>query len=1207
MSQGNGRGNNGTPPPRQSATPSPGQRRRSPSRGRNRVRRNGGEIVVQQVVREIGGGSGTNLSFPMLTRSNYTNWAMVMEVNLQAASLWEAIEGETVPRREDKQELAALLRSTPSEMHCMLVGKGSAKGAWEAIRLQYQGNDRVRRLRTEFETVTFKANERIDEFAMRISNIASTLRSLGDSVNEEKVVRKSLSVVPTRFVQIAFSIETLLDPATLTVEEVVGHLQAVQERLDDDQGGISSGQLLLTEEQWEARKRQPRGGRTSGKGDGPGNGRLRNGRKGGQPQQQTALTQGSGNNIGRNNCRYCGKKGHWARECRKKQRDEAAAAAPPATANLVQAEEDEGPGLMKACVEEVLECPENTMTRTGGQVFLNEERAIVTPAHDDDQGGEVWFLDTGATNHMTGSIDAFAELDRSVTGKVRFTDNSVVDIHGRGTVVFAIDGGDHRAFTEVFFILALKSSVVSLVQIDESWYDIQILRGILSVRDQRNCLLMKVQRSANRLYKLRFTPVRPVCLAMGHVSDAWRWHARLGHLHFDGLQRMARGGLVRGLPHIEHADELCQACLAGKQRRLPFRQKAHYRAQKPLELVHGDLCGSITPSTPGGRRYILLLIDDHSRYMWVELLASKDEAARAIVKFQAAAEVECGHKLRVLRTNRGGEFTSATFYEHCTESGVQRHLTAPYTPQQNGIVERRNQTVLGMARSMLKAKRVPNIFWGEAVLTAVFILNRCFTRSVDGMTPYEAWHGKSPDVRFLRVFGCVGHIKVACPHLQKLDDRSTPMVFIGYETGSKAYRMYDPVSKCLHVSRDVIFDEEARWNWEAPGEAPASSSFTVEYPVYVTHAATSTTTRSRNTTPASSRVAVTPSGTPSLAQQKLLTMTPSKDAEIPPSGSTQVRFVTPPSAQSSLFDAQDSATAPHRFRLVDDLLGAPAGTPQLAEQFFDDEVLHLVAGEEPTSFGEAEREDCWRRVMLDELQSIDDNNTWTLTSLPPGHRAISLKWVFKVKKNEHGHIVKHKARLVAKGYVQRQGVDFEEVFAPVARLESVRLILALAAHRGWEVHHMDVKSAFLNGDLEEEVYVSQPPGFITDGHEHGVYKLHKALYGLRQAPRAWNAKLDASLASLGFTRSVTEHGVYARGTGNALLIVGVYVDDLVITGAEQREVHCFKEEMKRLFSMSDLGLLRYYLGLEVKQERGRTLITEAAYASKLLDKAGMAG
>jgi hypothetical protein len=235
---------------------------------------------------------------------------------------------------------------------------------------------------------------------------------------------------------------------------------------------------------------------------------------------------------------------------------------------------------------------------------------------------------------------------------------------------------------------------------------------------------------------------------------------------------------------------------------------------------------------------VLLLIDDRSRYMWVELLKTKDEAARAIVKFQAAAEVECGHKLHVLRTDRGAEFTSATFYEHYVESGVQRHLTAPYPPQQNEVVERRNQTVLGMARSMLKGKQVSNLFWGEAVLTAVFILNRSFTRSIDGMTPYEAWHDTKPDVRFLRVFGCVGHVKNVRPHLQKLDDRSVPMVLVGYEVGSKAYRMYEPSTKCLHVSRDVVFDEEACWNWEEPGEPPASSSFTVEYHSYVDRATT---------------------------------------------------------------------------------------------------------------------------------------------------------------------------------------------------------------------------------------------------------------------------------------------------------------------------------------------------------------------------------
>jgi hypothetical protein len=215
--------------------------------------------------------------------------------------------------------------------------------------------------------------------------------------------------------------------------------------------------------------------------------------------------------------------------------------------------------------------------------------------------------------------------------------------------------------------------------------------------------------------------------------------------------------------------------------------------------------------------------------------------------------------------------------------------------------------------------------------------------------------------------------------------------------------------------------------------------------------------------------------------------------------------------------------------------------------------------------------------------------------------------VYKVKKDPAGHVVKYKARLVAKGYSQRQGVDYDEVFAPVARMETVRLLLALAAHRGWAVHHMDVKSAFLNGDLQEEVYVRQPPGFIDDENQHGVLRLRKALYGLRQAPRAWNAKLDATLNSLGFERSPLEHAVYRRNTSASTLIVGVYVDDLVITGSNGGVIEAFKEEMKRKFAMSDLGLLSYYLGIEVDQRDDCITLCQSAYIAKILKAAGMAG
>jgi hypothetical protein len=262
-------------------------------------------------------------------------------------------------------------------------------------------------------------------------------------------------------------------------------------------------------------------------------------------------------------------------------------------------------------------------------------------------------------------------------------------------------------------------------------------------------------------------------------------------------------------------------------------------------------------------------------------------------------------------------------------------------------------------------------------------------------------------------------------------------------------------------------------------------------------------------------------------------------------------------------------------------------------------------GDEPATAEEALKTEEWRAAMMEELGSIKENKTWSFVDLPWGQKAISLKWVFKLKHDEHGDVVKHKARLVEKGYVQRQGIDFDEVFAPVTRMESVRVMIILAAHLNWSVHHMDVKSAFLNGDLEEEVYVSQPPGFIVKGQEQKVYKLHKALYGLRQAPRAWNSKLDIVLHELGFSKCKTEYELYIRVKNKMRLIVGVYVKDLIIMGESDQELNLFKNEMKKVFQMCDLGALSYYLGIKVKQGDQGIGLSQCAYATKLLEKEGM--
>ncbi|KAK3133758.1 hypothetical protein QOZ80_6AG0540590 [Eleusine coracana subsp. coracana] len=590
---------------------------------------------------------------------------------------------------------------------------------------------------------------------------------------------------------------------------------------------------------------------------------------------------------------------------------------------------------------------------------------------------------------------------------------------GRGSVEFKCLNGVHRTLTGVYFIPKLKNNIINLGQLDERGCKVVIEDGVLRVRDRTQRLLMRVPRDKNRLYTIKLNLKQATCLVAKHEDDAWLWHGRFGHIGFDALATLGRKEMVHGLPKIERGGELCDSYLTGKQWRHAFPQKAKYCADGLLDLVHGDLCGPNTPATHGGRHYFLLLVDDYSRYMWLRLLTSKDELARAIMEFHARVEAETGRKLK--------------------------------------------------------------------------------------------------------------------PHLGKLEDGSTRMVFIGYEPWSKAYHLYDPVGKKVHVSRDVVFDEGASWDWTmvSGGAGAASSSnpavfeFTVE------------------------QEEIAERGGADRAMQD------EEEPHTPLGGGAEPGSpASPASSGSSL-----------RFRPVQDSVD-DAPIPGLAA--LGQQRLLMVSAEEPSTFSAAEQDPNWRKAMIEEMQSIEENHTWELVDPPTNCRPIGLKRVYKIKRDAGGKLVKHKARLVAKGYVQREGVDFEEVFAPVARMESVRLVLALAAKKSWLVHHMDVKSAFLNGELAEEVFAQQRPGFIVDEKEHKELRLRKAL------------------------------------SGRAPLIVGVYVDDLIITDGDKRDINAFKKEMTSLFRMSDLGLLSYYLGIEVKQGKDGIRLCQSAYVQKLLEKGGMA-
>jgi hypothetical protein len=432
----------------------------------------------------------------------------------------------------------------------------------------------------------------------------------------------------------------------------------------------------------------------------------------------------------------------------------------------------------------------------------------------------------GLESHA-GSRAVFSSIDDGTMGTVRFADGSVVRIEGIGTVLCEFKNGEHRAFTNVYFIPRLITSIISVGQLDEEGYEVLIKCGVMTLRHEDQRLLAKISRSLGKLYRLKLLIVQLVCLYARAGEDAWRWHARFGHINFKSLWEMAAASHVQGMPALEQIDQLCEACLAGKLRCASFPQSVTHRATRSMELLHGDIYGPINPTTPSGNRYFLLLVDDYSRYMWIALLPSKDRAVAAIKHIQAVAEKKSGNSLGALRIDHGGEFTATHFTEYYVELDVRRELTSPYSPQQNGVVEKRNQTVMVVARCMMKAKCLPRIFWGEAVNCVVYLLNRAASKSIEGKTPYELWTGSKPAVNHLRTFGCVAHVKNNTPNLKKLSDRSRKMIFVGYEPGSAAYRCYDPATRKVHISRDVVFDEECVWDWSIDQAAEMSFDFLV--------------------------------------------------------------------------------------------------------------------------------------------------------------------------------------------------------------------------------------------------------------------------------------------------------------------------------------------------------------------------------------------
>jgi hypothetical protein len=717
-----------------------------------------------------------------------------------------------------------------------------------------------------------------------------------------------------------------------------------------------------------------------------------------------------------------------------------------------------------------------------------------------------------------------------------------------------------------------------------------------------------------------------------------------------------------------------------------------------LDLVHTDLC-EMGVCSEGGASYMMLLIDDYSRYTWVFALKQKSQVSATFENWLVKVERRFERQLKTLRSDGGGEYNSNHFEAFLASKGIEHQTTVPYTSQQNGVVERANRTIVERIVAVMRSERLPASLWAQIAETVVYVKNRSPTAAVKRSTPFQLAFGVAPNLSNLRVLGCAAWVLIPKKkRSSKLSDRGILCCFLGYCLTQKAWKFWNPMTQKIVVSRDAIFDESTpalslgrpapslgalehllqrlKAAAEAPSQLPNSPSSasgtskdgdhlevvgdssdedeeghsssdvcalqepttavgeTEDDPAEVTDTAPAPASNEASNTSIDEDLAdavgvealLDPSPMPQPQPKPRWTyeLVPDRqvdtvDTSLPSlrSGRPRRALVTidPMEAYTALFAPKADYEAE-----LNDFLGRPldAGChpadPQLPEHLtgISPAALACAASRttEPQSWKSAMSSiDAanWKVAADEEMASLQKAGVYTVVPRSTiKARLVSCKWVFKVKHKADGTIERFKARLVARGFTQVAGIDYDETFAPVAKFQSIRLLLALTAMHDLELHQMDVKTAFLYGDLDEDVYMEQPEGF-EEGAKDTIWKLNKSLYGLKQAPRAWYRKLDNTLKSLGFLRTYSDHSIYVRGPQEDVIIVGVYVDDLTIAARNIATLQTFKLQMSSHFDMKDLGDLHFILGLQVhRRRRDRSLqLSQPQYIDTILLRLGL--
>lgn len=880
------------------------------------------------------------------------------------------------------------------------------------------------------------------------------------------------------------------------------------------------------------------------------------------PQEMAMNTKASAT---RPKCTFCHKRGHSINKCWEKN----PSLRPPNRTNNPQ--RVDSPREAKEAKNEPTLL---SHVREEGQL-VETEFALLTKDELKDQN--LWVLDSGASRHICSTKALFSDL-RPYQTTLNWGNISNIPVKWQGNVrVRFRSTGRTATIQDCLYVPELGLNLLSLGALAKKGVSISIGNDSihLSIKD---AMIAKGYYRKN-LIAIDTYPTTEYAYA---TVDSDIWHQRMGHIGSTALEALPRHTIGCEMPRESSiSTKECEICIQSKATAKISRTPMP-RAQEILEKVHSDICGPMTPETFLKQRYFVSFIDDKTRYATIRLLSSRDQVFDEFKDYLSEEENQLGVRLKRLHSDNAREYKSEQFLALLKDKGVIATYSAPYIPQQNGISEIYNRTLINKVRAMLISTGLPKGLWGEAAIAATYLYNRTPHSSLDGfITPYEAKYGRKPTISDIRIWGSIAYKREPKETLKKLDPRASPYILVGY--GSNQYRLTRPSARyTTTIARDVDILEGV---------------FIKDTPERL-----------------ASKLAKVQEQIDTIANEELVNEGQPVQTDDQPvqtddeSVETDDQLVNLPidqldQGQTEGQLAENSSNAVNK-AIGEDLrpIEDRSFTEQL-EYYANQDVIALIATETDPTYLEAMKSlqaPQWKIACQKEIDSLKDKDTWTLVPRSDDLKVLDGKWVLKIKDPYRNPI--YKARWVARGFQQQSGIDYNETFANTVNPIAWKLILAIAADLDLEIAQWDVKGAFPNAILHEKVYINQPIGWEDPTKPDYICLLNKALYGLKQSGREWEQHLKGLLCQLGLFPLKVDQSIYLNNDLSIVLIA--YIDDIIVISSEKPKIRALFKDLSRSIELKDLGDIDEFLGIKITRNRPKRTISlsQSHYIDKILNQ-----